>query len=484
MNESFSNLVRRPAAGLWPPSRYFSRYVIRFALVFACTDAALVRADESSTDDVTVSAAKAAAAGITTTLAAERTLQESITAPGRIRYDDRRHVEVKVAAAGIVSSVDVKPGDAVKAGDLLAVIISPEVAQARAEVLSKTADCELARIKSQRAAAVQRGLTSLLDAIRAQTPPDEIAERLLDAELGDYRQSVLTKYSAFRQAAALVAGVADPSLAGVLPGREVQRRRAAYTAASADLQTALESSAYQAELDARAAANALADAERQAAIREQYLAALQGTGLSKATVASEASLSELLVRTPIDGVVQSRTYSASERVAPGDGLFVVADTSTLWVEADIREGQCGALALKTGDVVQVVSGSLPGRVLEARVHYAGGQVSAESNAASLVAVLDNPAGLLRPGQFVQVTVPVGPSRECIAVPTTAVVEHEGERFVFVQVGAGKFRRVDVETGIHQGDWVEVKSGLAVGDAVVATGAFTLKSELLMEQLDE
>ncbi|MAT73379.1 MAG: hypothetical protein CMJ58_28175 [Planctomycetaceae bacterium] len=471
-------LVQSASAGF---RRGSSRRVTGWVAVVAIAVAAGAPAARA---DVAMSAAKVRAAGIKTAEVVERPMQATVTAPGRVRYDDRRHVEVKVAAAGIVSAVEVKPGDAVQRGDLLAEVVSPEVAQARAEVLGAAAERELAEVKSLRASRIQTGVTALLEAVRDNAPADVVAEQVADAQLGAHRQEILTNYAAYRQAAALAAGAAGAGMADVLSGREVQRRRAALAQASAELETAVENSAYLADVEARAAANALAAAERQLAIHRQYLGALEASAAPQRGLPSEADLARLEVRSPLDGTVQSRTFSVSERLAPGDTLFVVADTTTLWIEADIREGQCDALKLLPGDEVRVAANAQPGRALAASVLYVGGQISAQSNAAALMAEFDNREQLLRPGQFVQVTAPTSQRRRCIAAPASAILDHEGRQFVFVPAGTGQFRRVDVTTGLAEDGWVEVTAGLAAGDQVVTEGAFALKSELLLQQFEE
>ena len=101
----------------------------------------------------------------------------------------------------------------------------------------------------------------------------------------------------------------------------------------------------------------------------------------------------------------------------------------------------------------------------------------------LVAELKNDDAHYKPGMFVWVDLPQGELREALAVPAAAIVRHEGKAFVFVSETAGRFRRVDVETGITSGDFVEVKKGLQAGQQVVSRGAFLLKSELLLEDED-
>jgi multidrug efflux pump subunit AcrA (membrane-fusion protein) len=57
------------------------------------------------------------------------------------------------------------------------------------------------------------------------------------------------------------------------------------------------------------------------------------------------------------------------------------------------------------------------------------------------------------------------------------VQRDGEEsIVFVPVGATAFQLREVELGTHNGDWVEVTKGVTLGERVVTTGSFLLKSE--------
>lgn len=122
-----------------------------------------------------------------------------------------------------------------------------------------------------------------------------------------------------------------------------------------------------------------------------------------------------------------------------------------------------------------------GREFPASVYYIGREVSTQTNAVPLIATLDNADGLLRPGLFVRVLLPLAETREVVTVPESAICEHDSKSFVFISAGERTFKQVFVEKGVQEGEWVEVKSGLAGVESVVEHGAFSLKSELLLER---
>ena len=180
------------------------------------------------------------------------------------------------------------------------------------------------------------------------------------------------------------------------------------------------------------------------------------------------------------GTIERRGFSISERVQPSDELFILADTSTLWVVADVREQDWLAVGLQPGQTMTVHVPAMPDRQFTASVHFVGREVSEMSNAVSIVAEIDNHEGSLRPGLFVQATLSIGDAAPVLAVPSPAVVTHDQQTFVFVRENEHSFRRVFVETGREANDWIEIRSGLKDGDLVVFQGTFILKSELLLE----
>lgn len=434
-------------------------------------------------DRVTLSAEKLVSAGIKTERVDRRRLQPTRLTPARLRYDERRHVEVKTAAAGIVKEILVKPGDRVEAGDLLAVVISAEVGEKRAELLRLTAERDLAIRTLDRYRAIHEGLKQLVSQIEQAADPRQAADKVESTALGEYRATLLSAYGTFRLAETMQRSGEASAPSGALSGHQLQQRRLDLVAARAALRSAVEQAQFDAETTTLEAEDRVADAERRVAISAQFVAELQGVAGAPAD-ARVSDLSELRLLAPIGGTVELQRIAATERIARGDGLFVVADTSQLWVQADIREQEWGALELVPGQTVVVTGPTIGDRSLTAHVHYVGREVSSSTNAASIVATIDNRDGNLRPGQYVQVRVPVAAARDALAVPESAVVTHEGQNFVFVQETPTSYRRVNVTTGVAADGKVEVLEGLRAGESLVTSGAFQLKSELLLGEMAE
>lgn len=438
----------------------------------------------------------------------ERTqLRPENKVPGRLKYDDRRHVEVRSATGGIVTAVRVNPGDQVKAGDVLIELSSPEVGSARADVLQRAADLKLAVESRDWEKDICDGLAKLSQAIRDRKPVESIKQEFKNVTLGKNREQLLSAYSDLLLAESLVNATRDSVNSGVVPGRLIAERTNNRDNAEAVLLTALESLTYTTTVSRRHAEAAVEDAERRLRISRQSVLTLLGhsdadeqptvsvpdvrvaevntadtktAGIKSADLQNPESLSLVQLRAPFAGTIERRNFSPSERVAAGDGLLTLADTATLWVAADLREREWSALVLKPGDEILVEPATPGAKPLIARVHFVGREVDPMTNAIPLVAVIDNARGQLRPGMFVRVVVPLAESRDTLTVPESSVLEHDGHTFVFTPDGEDTFHRVDFIPGLRVAGKVEVVSGLNAEQRVVSHGGFYLKSEMLLE----
>lgn len=97
-----------------------------------------------------LSAEQIGAAGIELAVAAPKSMSTSVTFPGEIRFDEDRTAHVVPRVSGIVEEVKVELGQAVKKGQVLAVIASQQISDMRSELQAAQRRLELARLTLQR----------------------------------------------------------------------------------------------------------------------------------------------------------------------------------------------------------------------------------------------------------------------------------------------------------------------------------------------
>ena len=97
--------------------------------------------------------------------------------------------------------------------------------------------------------------------------------------------------------------------------------------------------------------------------------------------------------------------------------------------------------------------------------------------------IDNSRLHLRPGSFVEVTIHARP-HEALVVPGSAVLRTGDGNVVMLYRGAGHFLPVYVETGIENGDLIEITDGLQPGAEVAVNGQFLLDSATSMNAATE
>lgn len=433
---------------------------------------------------------KAQAAGfVVSTLELTALLHEHLV-PGRIQYDERRHILVRSATDGIITNLPVKPGKRVEKGDVLIEISSPEVGDARANVLQRRAEMDLAEESRDWEKATCEGLSQLSAAIRNRRTVDEIRTQFRTIVLGDAREALLSGYSDLLLSETQLRSAEENAANGVVPAKVVTERTANRDSFEAKLTSAIEERTFSANQMRLQSEARVQDAERRLQISLQQVRTLLGAAGEGAdaevladTLGEEASpeqLSRIKLKAPFSGTIESCSFSSNERISAGESLMILADTATLWVAADLRQREWRALRLQPGDKVRVVTNIEGVNSRDAMIHFSGREVDPSTNAIPLVALIENADGRLRPGMFVRVAIPVTDVRQALTIPEAAVLEHDRKPFVFVPVGEHQFQRVDIETGVRTNGLIEVLSGLKSGDKFVSEGGFFLKSELLLQ----
>lgn len=192
---------------------------------------------------------------------------------------------------------------------------------------------------------------------------------------------------------------------------------------------------------------------------------------AQAVGASEAAARTTLTA-PITGAVSTRAVESGESVAVGDPLFTIVDASTLELSAQIPVEQ--AARVRVGQPVTFTLGSDPTRELRGRVARMDPAADPATRQVGVYTQLANPGGRIIAGQYATGRVIGERVAEAIVVPLAAVRSEGSERYALVIENSRIVRRA-VETGARDeaAGVVEVTSGVAAGELVLATAGATL-----------
>ena len=175
----------------------------------------------------------------------------------------------------------------------------------------------------------------------------------------------------------------------------------------------------------------------------------------------------VVVSAPVDGVIDARNITVGQSVEPNSTLFHLSNRERMRVIAKVYEEDLGKVHVGQTTFVKLLA--YPSELFKGTVRFIGPTLDADTRTVDVWIVLDNKDGILKPHLFAQADIVLGQNEAALTVPNAAVLEANGERFVFVHAG-DKYDRVDITTGAIDDQYTEVTSGLVPGDEVVTQGA--------------
>ena len=181
---------------------------------------------------------------------------------------------------------------------------------------------------------------------------------------------------------------------------------------------------------------------------------------------------------PVTGIINEIRATSGSQVETGTELLSIVNLSTVLLEAQVFERDLPAVRESTR--ASFTSPALSGEVYkidgqDGQLLSIGQTVNAETRTVPVIYEIKNPLQRLRDGNFVEITIDTSGDRTGLAVPKQAVVNEQGQTFVFVFTGGETFEKRAVALGAEGADYFEVKTGLKKGERVVTEGIYQLRS---------
>lgn len=417
-------------------------------------------------------------AGIEVVRAERRPMSATIEVPAEVEFDATRVTRVAPMISGITREVTANLGAQVESSDLLAIIDSPVLGEAKSEYIERSQNLKLAQSDLTRVNTIHHGTQRMLEVCTPEANPEAIRNVLAELPVGDAKARLLRAHAALQLSRLDAARAETLQAKKINSEREFQAAQSALAAAEADFTATreevgfdIEQSRLTAERAVEVASGALESAKRR----------LHILGLSKEQIAAigsepDDSLSRFELHSPVSGRVVERAVSVGESVAADDVLFIVADSSVMWLMADVYERDLRQL--RTGLPIQFTVGGMAGASFGGTVSWISSQVDDRTRTVRLRADLPNPDGFLKARMFGSARIAVRENESVVGVPDNAVQSDGCCQLVFVEQSETIFQPRKVILGAHANGFVEVLKGLEEGERIASTGSFLMKTEIL------
>jgi cobalt-zinc-cadmium efflux system membrane fusion protein len=186
------------------------------------------------------------------------------------------------------------------------------------------------------------------------------------------------------------------------------------------------------------------------------------------------------VISPVDGIVGMVYLDQGAEVTPpspspsmGTHLIRVINMDQVKVVVNVVEEEL--VKIKMGQEAKIKVDAYPDKTFSGNVTLISPLFNELTRTTSVEITVPNPEFLLKPGMFAQVEIFLGKKDNLILIPAYTIIQEGEKKRVFV-VTDGKAISRNVETGISQNGWVEIKSGLSENDSLIVAGQFLVKTD--------
>jgi membrane fusion protein, heavy metal efflux system len=186
----------------------------------------------------------------------------------------------------------------------------------------------------------------------------------------------------------------------------------------------------------------------------------------------------LVVVSPIAGRITARNAAPGLFVQPGNppAPFTVADISTMWMLANVTEGD--SPAFKVGQEVSVRVLAFPDRVFQGHITTIASAVDPNTRRLLVRSEVADPKHELRAGMFANYVIRTGAPMRSVAIPQDGVVrEGDGTMTAWVTADRRRFIKRAVRVGLVRDGYNQILEGLQSGELVATEGAIFLSNAL-------
>ena len=199
----------------------------------------------------------------------------------------------------------------------------------------------------------------------------------------------------------------------------------------------------------------------------------------KAVVQIQEQIAKTVVTAPFDGTIDDVITDQGSVVAPGQSqLFRIINLNNMYIETDVPESHLKNV-VKGKEVI--VTFPILGESTTTKIRQAGNFINPANRTYKIEVAVDNKNKVIKPNLTAKLQINDYTNEDAILIPQSIISENaQGQQYIYKisdknESGEGVAQRVIVETGLTQGDNIEILSGITVGDEIILEGARSVKN---------
>ncbi|MDQ2687155.1 MAG: efflux RND transporter periplasmic adaptor subunit [Armatimonadota bacterium] len=379
-------------------------------------------------------------------------LADTVTYTGSVQAFNEQEIAPRIA--GTLVALSVYPGDPVRAGQVVARLDTAELGAKAAEAAAQSQEAQqAARVAglnhqlhhqaalAQANAQLQAAQQAIPDAqAQAQAAQDAVT----DAQAGvtsaqantDYWQTEIVREKQLADAGAVSRQEYQSELSQAKAAQAAQAQARSKVRQAQAMAASGQAKIAQARHEAAAA-----QAGRRMAQADIVVAEGQARQAAAGARAAEAASHEAAVVkgyarivAPFNGVVTARPVAPGTLVQPGTVILKIAEIDRVRLQANVAVADLAGI--RVGTLIQATLLGGDAHSLTAHVTAVFPSASAQTRTAVVEAIVPNPGGRLRPGQFVTMRIAKNGVSDSLLVPASAIVTQNGEAAIWLARGAG------------------------------------------------
>ncbi|MDO4228907.1 MAG: efflux RND transporter periplasmic adaptor subunit [Capnocytophaga sp.] len=212
------------------------------------------------------------------------------------------------------------------------------------------------------------------------------------------------------------------------------------------------------------------DAENQSVTLKALEERLRILGINPANVSAGNIQKNVVVKAPISGYISAVNISLGQYISPTDRLFNIINTNDKYLILNVFEKDLAQI--KVGQPLYAYLNQNPEKKYLAKIVLIGENYNADGSV-SVHCQFENADKSLVTGSFMNAEIETN-AKQTTAISEDAVVTWEGKQYVFEEVKPKTFSMLEVEIGVTENGYTEIKNPTVLANKKVVTkGAYAL-----------